>query len=318
VELTLDGLRAQYDTGPAFTGAYLDYFRHTMKTLDTDRLGPAPMMWLEYALSCVKRGRDLVRAIDAIHPLQGARFLDVGCGFGGVLVAASERGAHPTGIEIDTRRLGFTRDNLRDFGLEWHIAALDFSATDPGLTRAIGYFDVITCNDVAEHVDDVHALAANLGALLNPGGMAYLEIPNRDAVDFVAADGHFSLFGITLLQHEQARAYHRQAFQTPVYDVGEYYSLEEYGRIFASHGLRARLIPSLYHPARPMDGLDEELRHLDEAAACFALTGVLRDLVLEKYARYRERLAADRESLPADDFRERYLRSFWTFIAEKS
>ncbi len=308
---------AQYGTGPAFTGAYLNFFCEAMHTNLVERLGPAERMWLDYALSSVKRGRDLVGAISATRKFRNARFLDVGCGFGGVLVAAAEQGAAATGIEIDPQRLEFTRANLRDFQLDRRVAAMLANATGPELPHDLGQFDIITCNDVAEHVDDIHALFANLSALLKPGGMVYLEVPNRNAVDFVAADGHFSLFGITLLNHKEARAYHHQVFNVPHYDVGEYYSLDEYLRLLEAHGMSPQLVGSLYHPARPLAELDNELAKLDAAAARFQLEGPVHSLVMERYTHYREQMEQDRRQLDAGRFGQLYQRSFWTFAAGK-
>src|SRR5690606_16309592 len=68
-----------------------------------------------------------------------------------------------------------------------------------------------------------------------------LEIPNAEAVSFVGADGHFGLFGITLLDRPEARAYHARFFSDP-YDVGDYHPLPFYEARFAEHGRTSRLL----------------------------------------------------------------------------
>ena len=74
---------------------------------------------------------------------------------------------------------------------------------------------------------DVPKALQNIVCLLRPGGMLALEIPNKDSLFFVASDGHFNLFGITLLPRPEAIEYHRKFFPFE-YDVGYYHPLDFY------------------------------------------------------------------------------------------
>lgn len=303
-------LQTQFRTGNRFTSAYLDYFQSAQNLAlqaidDLDRLSSTQRMWFDYALSTNVRGEDLVRYIAGYKDFRGARYLDIGCGFGGSLVAAGRTGAECVGIEIDPQRAEFSRLNLADFELPIQVAGLD-SLTD-GLERQLGSFDIVTCNDVAEHVESAERLVRNIARLLKPGGLAYLEIPNGRCIEFVARDGHFGLFGITLLDREHARALHWDRFHYP-YDVGDYWTLEEYCEFFRRAGLTVRLVPSLYHGTRCMHELESQLRLLDQARAPHPA-------IDEAYESYRAQLEHDRHNLEETAFRNRYLRNFWTFLA---
>ncbi len=303
-------LQRRFGTGKGFTSAYLTYFQKAQNVEletehDLDRLGEPRAMWFHYAMSTNQRGEALIQSIEPLKKLKGARYLDVGCGFGGHLIAAARHGAQCVGIEPDPLRAEFSAKNIADFRLDIPVFNLDALADN--IEAQIGTFDIITCNDVAEHVDSAEGLIMNLGRLLRPGGLAYLEIPNGECIDFVAHDGHFGLFGISLLTREQAKAYHWDRFHS-AYDVGDYWKLQDYLEFFQAARLNARLISSLHHPTLPFSELDRQLRLLDDAARSD-------EAVNEAYQAYRGRLDRDRFSMDEESFRNRYLRNFWTFLA---
>ena len=303
-------LQTRFGTGKRFTSAYLTYFQKAQNVKletedDWNRLGEPRAMWFHYALSTNQRGEALIQSIEPFKKLRGARYLDIGCGFGGHLIAAARHGAQCVGIEPDPLRADFSAKNIADFNLKMPV--LDMDALTPNIEAGLGTFDIVTCNDVAEHVDSAERLLMNLGRLLRPGGLAYLEIPNGDCIDFVTHDGHFGLFGITLIPREQANAYHWERFHFP-YDVGDYWKLQDYFEFFRRAGLNARLVPSLHHPTLPISELDRQLSLLENAAKP--------DPAIDAaYREYRSRLDQDRLSMDEEAFRNRYLRNFWTFLA---
>ena len=308
-----EALQQRYGIGERYTRAYLKYFQaaHAVKLVspaDVERLPETRRMWFDYALSTNWRGEAVVAEVQKHRNFDGARYLDIGCGFGGFLVAGSRAGATCVGIEIDTERIRFARENLADFDIPAPVHEMD--ALDPSVEDRVGKFDIITCNDVAEHVDSASRLFANIRRLLRPAGIAYLEIPNRYSVDFVASDGHFGLFGITLLDRKDAIAYHAERFQYPD-DIGDYWSLEEYLAFLDEAGLRATLIPSLHHPTRPIAELNDRLDFLDAASNPDPV-------ITPHYQHYRARLEADRTELDEESFRNRYMRNFWTFLVTPS
>lgn len=326
------GLQAEvmrrYGVGPHYAGAYLSYWTrargHAVRSLDEIFARPEPEpMWFDFAMSANWRGEQLAQRLVPLLPPGARRYLDVGCGFGGYLVAFARRGLDVAGIEIDPVRIELSRANLADEGLGDRVQEL--SVLERGLADRLGTFDVITCIDVIEHVDDVPTAIARMNELLRPGGVLVLEIPNAEAAASVARDGHFGLFGITLLDRADAIEYHRRSFSDP-YDVGEYHPLDYYEASFAALGCSARLLEP--GPAAPAPRSARILRPLlaglrrYRAEVRSALPERLRRLVDRRFAAYLGRVGASwaMRSL-GPRFRRRfdlrYLPEFWTLLVTK-
>jgi SAM-dependent methyltransferase len=322
----MDELQAEvmrhYGVGPRYADAYLRYWEsargRTERTLAEILARPQPEpMWFDFALSANWRGERLAERLRTILPQGARRYLDVGCGFGGFLVAFARLGLDVCGIELDPVRVELSRANLADEGLGERVHAR--SILEPDLASSLGTFDVITCIDVIEHVDDVPTAIVRMGELLRPGGILVLEIPNAEAVSFVGRDGHFGLFGITLLDREDALEYHRRFF-ADVYDVGEYHPLGYYEARFAALGCSSRLLDA-HGPTeilRPL--LAGTSRYLRETRT--ALPGRLRSLVDRRFAAYLARMGASYASQLLGDrfkqtFRRRFAPEFWTLLVAK-
>ena len=109
------------------------------------------------------------------------------------------------------------------------------------MTGYCDVFDVITCNDVIEHVTDPGIAIKHVASMLRNGGIAYFEIPNRDDVSAVIADGHYQLFGITQLEHDLAAQYYGAHAPGVRYGVEHYLRLPEYRALFDQAGLSLEL-----------------------------------------------------------------------------
>ena len=71
----------------------------------------------------------------------------------------------------------------------------------------------------------------------------FLEIPNGNAVHYVRSDGHYKIPGITLLDFEDARRWHRAFFpDAGPYDTFFYGSLDFYLAAFSRNGIALRLL----------------------------------------------------------------------------
>ncbi len=103
-------------------------------------------------------------------------------------------------------------------------------------------FDIVTCNDVIEHVlDPLHAIR-NVADMLVPGGLAYFEIPNARFPGSIAEDIHFHFFGITLLDHEEAKEYFTYCWPGFSYSVGHYLELSQFISMLEEAGMASELI----------------------------------------------------------------------------
>jgi SAM-dependent methyltransferase len=134
--------------------------------------------------------RGILEAVAALVSFDGdTRWLDYGCGNGGLVRYAAEAG-HRHVFGYDT---GAMAESARLAGL----AILD----DRGLQEAEGTFDIITAIEVIEHVPDPLALLAAMRRLLKPGGLLFLTTgnarPSRGRLlswSYVLPDVHVSFF----------------------------------------------------------------------------------------------------------------------------
>lgn len=110
----------------------------------------------------------LVETLRGLRLPPGAAVLDVGCGDAVAFDALSAFG-DVRGIEVDEALLdpdGPHRDRIATRPLG-----------DPLYDDPAWRFDLITALDVLEHIDDDHAAAAALAAMLRPGGWLVVTVP---------------------------------------------------------------------------------------------------------------------------------------------
>lgn len=290
---------------------------------------PTVRMWLDFALSTVERGREAVRRMGGHGTFSKREVLDVGCAYGGFLVAANEAGAlSVTGIDINQGLLDTARLLMSDHRVDAELAIADI--TEPEIEHRLGTFDVILCNDVIEHVVDPVACARNLSALLRPGGIVYLEIPNAAAVEFMVSDGHYGLPGITLLDRADAETWWRLHFgEGDAYGVEHYAPLDYYLSIFSQNDLWIRQVnppndeelTGVIHRLRDgFDRLEKELARLDNEDPVPRMrlrAEEARGIYQSMATRYEDsRVDAERD-IVAGTLVNRYERQFWTLIGRK-
>ncbi|MEI6107589.1 MAG: class I SAM-dependent methyltransferase [Opitutae bacterium] len=104
------------------------------------------------------------------------RWLDFGCGAGGLLKflrdqPAFTRGSRPLPVEIHGHDIGTYADRLQQVDRFSILSREELAA-------ATGTFDVISCIEVVEHVREVHEVFATLARLLRPGGLLLLTTGN--------------------------------------------------------------------------------------------------------------------------------------------
>lgn len=200
-------------------------------------VGVNAQTWRDYAGRDIQRGREIVRQLRQRLPLRGKRVLDAGCGHGGMLIAFAEQGAEAVGIEIDAVRSRVGKQRLRDLGVQVDWRQGDIC--DREVTCRLGTFDVIVCQDVLEHVLDTSQAIATLCALLRQGGLLFIQVPNKYSAEYILADHHYGLFGISLLSRPQAIEYWRLAYGAPpeCYTVGYLRSEKHYRQAFAREGV---------------------------------------------------------------------------------
>lgn len=136
------------------------------------------------------------RYLDGID-LSDCRVLDIGCGLGGVDIhlLRQHRARHVTGIDVDAALIERCVALAKTYGL---VSRAEFVCVEPGpLTFADASFDVVTSKDSIIHIEDKHALAADVYRVLAPGGWfvasdwlaGYEGEPTPEMRDYLVAEG---------------------------------------------------------------------------------------------------------------------------------
>lgn len=160
--------------------------------------------------------------IASLRPLDGASLLDVGSAHGWFLDAAAARGLQVEGVEP-----------------EEHLAA---ETTSRGLRVRHGYFpavltdgeqvDVISFNDVLEHIPDIDETLAACAATLRSGGVLSVNIPSSEGLAYRVA---------TLLARVGARGPYLRLWQEGLPSPhAHYFPPSALAEVIERHGLKVR------------------------------------------------------------------------------
>ncbi len=275
---------------------------------------PVKRLHATFAMSTLLRGRMAVRTLERHATVRGARCLDVGCAYGGFVAAFLEAGAREAiGVDVSDDLLDCARGLLADRGLGGEVHKLDVCAPPPAW---LGRFDLVNCNDVIEHVADPALALARLYDLLADGGVLLLEIPNRLSASAVLSDGHFGLFGITVLPRHLADRYHGAVFPGHRHDVN-YRSLAFYRHHLRRLGAEVALIDTGAHIHYRAARLATMFDDAERRAADFEAP--IPDALRAEVARRVRRLAAAFRAVRArgGDVTLRLGDAFWTLLVRR-
>ena len=111
------------------------------------------------------------------------RYLDVGCSTGFVVEAARDRGWDAIGIDLNPSAIEYGVSR----GLDLRAVALESGGFAPASFDAVSLFDVL------EHLFDPVRTLRDCAALLKPGGIIFLYVPNYDSASrlLMGKDAHF-------------------------------------------------------------------------------------------------------------------------------
>lgn len=126
---------------------------------------------------------DFARSFERRHP--AAAMLDFGCGAGALVEAARAAGLDMVGTDVF---YGGSQDRIRaeQTGL---LGSAIFESRDGCLPFPGASFDLVTNNQVLEHVPDLDATLGELDRVLKPGGTLLSLFPARD----VLREGHIGI-----------------------------------------------------------------------------------------------------------------------------
>jgi O-antigen/teichoic acid export membrane protein/SAM-dependent methyltransferase len=166
-------------------------------TMTPDVDPPRCERYLSHILGAESRGEALAACLEDDGPI-----LEVGCGTGGLLVAATRRRLEIEGVDIAARWLVVARRRLDDHGLWVPLTA----ASAECLPFADASFGTIVADSLIEHCDDPSAALREWRRVLRPGGQLILWSPNRFTL---TTDPHVRLWGLGFLPRAWADRYVR-------------------------------------------------------------------------------------------------------------
>lgn len=246
-----------------FTENFMKQFSvHSLEEKDIEALSEPNRTWFRWGLGGFQRAEQTFSLLQKFKKYEkGLRHLDIGCGPGYLSAVYAKNGFQSIGIDIDD--LAQASYNLLDFPSA-KLEYLNIDCTKEDVSK-LGKFDIITIDNVIEHVESPSILIRNVKKLLNKNGIVYLIVPNAYSIELVKSDPHYNTFGLSLVDKKCGDRIVQALFRDQgSYEVNDFFSkydlanytaiFEKYG--FISHFLDEHLHGTTNHRIRIFDDLD--------------------------------------------------------------
>lgn len=150
--------------------------------------------FIRHSFALVDKGIADLKMIEKVSDsrLGSQSVLEIGCGTGGFLVAASRRFRQVVGYDIAFRWLIVARKRLEEAGLQIPLVC---GCAEYMPFREDG-FDLIVAEDVIEHVKDQEATLNECRRVVNDNGLVFLATPNRFSL---TPEPHVRVWGVGFL-----------------------------------------------------------------------------------------------------------------------
>ncbi|MDO8501029.1 MAG: class I SAM-dependent methyltransferase [Gemmatimonadaceae bacterium] len=171
----------------------------------------------------------------------GSAVLDVGCGDAGALIAFAEEGATCAGIECFDKSLERGRLRAADHGVDVDLRK--------GIAESIPFpdasFDLVTLDNVLEHVGDRELTLREVRRVLKPGGLLYMVTPKPFSVYSLWNDPHYDLAGLVLMPRRTQIWYFEKirGGGSGTYDVGVIPTRRAIRKLLDAAGFRITVAP---------------------------------------------------------------------------
>lgn len=110
---------------------------------------------------------------------KGLRICDIGCGTGVFLLKLKENGHNVYGYDINKAQTEFARKTNK---LHHIRDAQSLKGYCQKMKIKKGFFDVVTCFEVIEHVLDLNEFVEEIYTYLKPGGVLIVSTPNNERI----------------------------------------------------------------------------------------------------------------------------------------
>ncbi len=155
------------------------------------------------------RGAGIVSKISHLYPdTRHTTFLDVGCGTGGLTIAAMKSYATVIGVDVALRWLVMGRQRLAEEGID----APFICANAESLPFREKVFDAAAADAVIEHVNDSEQMRDEVLRVLQPGAPWFFVTNNRFSV---LPEPHVRLWGFGFLPRPLMETVSRLVRRTP-------------------------------------------------------------------------------------------------------
>jgi 2-polyprenyl-6-hydroxyphenyl methylase/3-demethylubiquinone-9 3-methyltransferase len=114
--------------------------------------------------------------------LNGKKILDVGCGGGILSESLAKLGADVTAIDLAPQSIITAKLHLFESGLTVNYECIDLRHK---VAEKPASYDIVTCLELLEHVDDPQKIIADCANALKPGGIAFFSTLNRNLKSYL-------------------------------------------------------------------------------------------------------------------------------------
>ncbi len=190
-----------------------------------------PSLHLRYMAAmdaAIARGAGILAKLALRSPRAGRdSLLDVGCGTGGMTIAATRTYKTVIGVDVALRWLVMGQQRLREMG----VNAVLVCANAESLPFRSGVFDAAAADSVIEHVNDSARMRDEVLRILKPGGPWFFVTNNRYSA---LPEPHVRLWGFGLLPRSVMERVAWKLRKTPY--KARLHSRRQLHELFDDHG----------------------------------------------------------------------------------
>jgi len=165
--------------------------------------------YMEAMAAATLRGAGILSKLQARYPhVSRKRLLDLGCGTGGMAIAAAGQYDQVAGVDVALRWLVMGQQRLIEQGVSLPLIC----ANAESLPFRDGSFQTVVADAVVEHVRSSVAMRDETLRVLEPGGAFFFTTNNRFSI---LPEPHVRLFGFGLLPRQLMEPVANRVRRTP-------------------------------------------------------------------------------------------------------